>query len=149
MVALTTYAMTITLVKISLLLLYRRVFDNQKFKTYILVVGALCLSWFVAGVFSNIFQCSPVSAAFDERRMLPDVHCLDLKAWCYGVTASNMLLDIIILAMPISMVWQLRLPTRQKVILSGIFLLGGGVCIASLMRLLTLAAIKPEDFSCK
>ena len=56
--------------------------------------------------------------------------CIDLKAYYIAIAASNMALDIILLAMPIYMVWGyngtgLLLPMSQKVMLTMVFLLGG------------------------
>ena len=50
--------------------------------------------------------------------------CIDLKDYWVAITASNMALDLIILCMPLYMVWNLMLTTRQKVALSGLFALG-------------------------
>lgn len=37
---------------------------------------------------------------------------------------SNMVVDIAILAVPIPIVWRLKVSIRQKIALSGVFLLG-------------------------
>lgn len=50
--------------------------------------------------------------------------------------------------MPLGMVWKLKFNTNQKISLAGIFLLGGLVCVASLMRLLTTNDLKSQDFPC-
>ena len=60
-----------------------------------------------------------------------------------------MALDIIILCMPLYMVWRLKLEASQKLMLSGIFALGGLVCVASLMRIITVNLIKGADLPCK
>ena len=60
-----------------------------------------------------------------------------------------MALDVIILCMPLYMVWRLKLDASQKLMLSGIFALGGLVCVASLMRIITANLIKGADLPCK
>ena len=60
-----------------------------------------------------------------------------------------MALDIIMLCMPLFMVWRLKLEPSQKLMLSGIFALGGLVCVASLMRIITVSLIKGADLPCK
>ncbi|MCJ1267984.1 hypothetical protein MMC22_007870 [Lobaria immixta] len=117
------YGLTITAVKLSILLLYQRVFDTVNFKRAILVVGFLCITWLCGNVFTEIFLCSPMSAAWDPILIFSN-HCRDLQAFLVGITASNLLLDLIILCMPLPKVWNLNLSNYKKLEVSGIFLLG-------------------------
>ena len=120
----TTYSLTITSVKISILLLYRRIFTTPLFRKISLVVGIACVAWLVVEVFMDIFQCRPFSAAFEPALLFTD-HCIDPQAFYTGVTVANLGLDAVVLYLPLHMVWKLKLLTRQKLMLSGIFLLGG------------------------
>lgn len=109
--------------KISILLLYRRVFDTVIFKKAILMVGFLCITWLFGNIFTELFLCHPMSAAWDPKLVFSN-HCGDFQAFLVGITMSNMLLDVIILCMPLPMVWNLILSTRKKLEVSGVFLLG-------------------------
>lgn len=90
----------------------------------ILIVRAAVILWFIIAFFTNLFQCRPFLAAFNPHLLFTD-HCINLEAYFRGITASNLCIDAAILYMPLHMVWGLKLRTRQKVALSGIFLLGG------------------------
>ena len=79
--------------------------------------------WFIVAIFTDIFQCRPFQAAFNPE-LLPTKQCINTEVFLRGVTASNLCIDIVMLYMPLHMVWRLRLPLRQKVALSGIFLMG-------------------------
>lgn len=72
----------------------------------------------------NIFQCRPFTAAFDPTLLFTD-HCIDLQSFYSSVTIANLGLDVVVLYLPLYMVWKLKFPTKQKLMLSGIFLLGG------------------------
>ena len=122
MITLVTYATAITCAKISLLVLFRRIFETRAFKVKSLIVGGICLAWFVAAVIVNIFQCRPFDAAFNPK---PTARCINVKAFYIAFVASNLVIDVILLCLPIHMVWQLQLAVRQKVALSAIFGLGG------------------------
>ena len=124
MATMITYSLTITSVKISLLLLYRRIFDTTSFKRQSLIVGIACLVWLVIEIWMNIFQCTPFTAAF-ELEYLFTRRCIDLQALYWGVTITNLGLDIVILILPIPMVLRLKISMRQKMSLLGIFLVGG------------------------
>ena len=112
------------MVKISILLLYRRIFDTAAFRRKTLVVGILCIIWFFIAICLAIFECHPISAAFNPRMIYTD-HCINIQAYYEGVTATNMGIDIIMLLLPVHMVWGLKLPIRQRIVLSSIFMLGG------------------------
>jgi len=119
-----TYSLTITTVKISILLMYRRIFPTKLFRKTTLFLGVACVAWFIAEVFSDVFQCHPIVAAWDPAFMFSN-QCINLEAYFWGISATNMILDVIILCLPLRVVWELELPIRQKCILSGIFLMGG------------------------
>lgn len=119
-----TYSLTITSVKMSLLLLYQRIFATKEFRRRSMIVGAACIAWFIAEVFANIFQCHPFSEAFNPEALFTK-KCIDLQAFYWGITIANLFLDVAVLALPIHMVWGLRLSTRKKCELSAIFLFGG------------------------
>lgn len=119
-----TYSTTIAAVRISVLLLYRRIFRTRPFKLAVYVVGVLTVAWWLAAVLVELFQCRPVKAAWDIR-LKPTSYCVNFQAYYYGIAATNLTLDCVTLAMPLSMVWRLQMATRQKVLLSGVFLLGG------------------------
>lgn len=123
MSTLVTYAFTITLVKISILSLYRRIFSTPAFRQKTLVVGVVCVIWCILAIFIDIFQCRPFEAAFDPE-LLFTYHCIDLPSFYYGITSSNVCLDAIMLYLPLHEVWKLEMRNSKKCKLSGIFLLG-------------------------
>lgn len=110
-------------VRISLLLLYRRIFRTPHFVRVCWVVGAITVCWWIAGVVVDILQCRPVEAAWDPQYLFSP-QCIDFQMFWYGLSCSNILQDLFVLAMPIYMVWHLKMRTSQKVMLSGIFLIG-------------------------
>ena len=124
MAGIVTYSITITTVKLSILLLYRRIFVSQRFKRTTIYVGLICLAWFFIAVFIDLFQCHPFKAAFNVEVIFTD-QCIDLQAFYWGITAANVTLDVILLYLPLHMVWSLQLPKRQRLALSAIFMLGG------------------------
>ena len=109
--------------KISILLLYRRIFATAAFRKATHIVGAACIVWGLIAILWMIFQCHPVSGIFNPDDTFTD-KCFNLQAYYRGVSGAHMGLDIIILCMPLLMIQQLKLPTLQKIILCGIFMLG-------------------------
>ena len=60
---------------------------------------------------------------FNPEMLFTD-HCINLWGYYWGVTAANLGIDVIMLLLPLHMVWDLKMPIRQKFLLSDIFMLG-------------------------
>lgn len=99
-------------------------------------------SWAVLGVVNvagtiltimNIFQCQPVSAAWDIR-VKPD-RCIPLLTEFICSAPVNVVTDLAILALPIPVLTGMRLPPRQKTILVMTFALGIFATIVDVVRI--------------
>lgn len=87
-----------------------------------------------------VFQYSPVFAFFDLWMLSTD-RCISSQAFYTGLTASNLILDLAILALSLHMVMGLQVPTQQQICLAGIF--------ALVMRIVLIHDLRKEDLSCK
>jgi len=123
MIGIITHSAAVTLVRLSLLSLYSRVFTTTTFKKTTMVLGYLCLLWFVVAVLAEILQCSPVLAAFHLSSITPD-QCIDLQAYRWGCAITNLVLDAVVVTLPMPVIWSLQLDQRQKIILTTVFLFG-------------------------
>ena len=108
--------------KISILLLYRRIFATRSFRIVALIMSAIVLAWCISSVLVTSFQCQPIAAVWNFN--LPAT-CLDPVVFSLAIALTGVLTDVIVLFLPLHMIWKLHLPTRQKIVLSGVFLLGG------------------------
>ncbi|CEJ57370.1 hypothetical protein PMG11_06063 [Penicillium brasilianum] len=127
------YFTNAVLTKGSLLLLYHRIFGVVKgFRWALWASGALVIGYYIACVIVSIAGCRPVSKLWDSS--IPGT-CIDLIAFFRWNGVGNMLLDVLILCLPYPMAWRLQTTLRQKWILTGIFLLGGFVCVVSVLRI--------------
>ena len=157
------YNLTIPVIKVSILLLYRRIFPQRWFRNLSLAVGALVISYSAAQFFGDIFQCTPVKYLWDKT--IPGGHCIHFGSLVIFGGEYNIITDLIILAMPVSQLWQLQIAAARKWELSGIFLMGGlcvfqsitpqtskltrySVCIASIVRLCYASKVGSIDGSC-
>lgn len=76
------YPTAIMTAKLSILSLYWRLFPTRFMKRGCVILTVLTLMWWIAGVLVDIFQCSPVSKAFNPA-MSPE-GCIDQNAYCMG-----------------------------------------------------------------
>ena len=118
------YYIAQALIKISLLLLYHRLFSvNRHFRIALIVAGVLVIMWCLASFWDTIFECVPVQAEWDKS--IRNARCQRIRELALGSGISNLILDVMFLLLPVPMVWQLQVSKRIKVSLTGIFLLGG------------------------
>ena len=115
------YACTSPTIKLSILLLYRRIFVTPVVKSITFVVGCILAAWLVAVVFTQIFSCTPVEGSWKPTTAR---HCIDSIIFYEAVAISNVLLDFMLLLLPIPVVWKLNMSMRRKAQVCGIFLVG-------------------------
>lgn len=108
--------------KISILCLYRRIFSVHSFKRMSLLFGLLVVLWWLAATIANIFSCMPIELLWD---LSLDGRCFNFNIFWLSMGVVETIIDILILFLPIKMVMGLQLSRRNKIVLSGVFLLGG------------------------
>ncbi|KAI9678330.1 MAG: hypothetical protein M1817_006276 [Caeruleum heppii] len=140
------YFTTIFITKISILLLYRRIFTLRQRGFRIAFWAILVYStvvWFIS-FFCALFQCMPVNYNWD--RTIPG-YCLNVYLFTIVSSVMNILADVLILVMPLPLIWKLYASRANKIVLSFVFLLGSFVCIASIVRFPFLLNIPIDDFT--
>lgn len=116
------YKVAVCLYKISVVLFYKRIFVVKAFQTACWIVLGIVVSWGIAVIFATIFQCIPVAGAWDTSL---NARCINTDAFWVGYAVSNVLTDVMVLSLPIPSILQLHLNIRERVLLLGVFLLGG------------------------
>lgn len=115
------YAWNLFFTKLSLLLMYYRIFRVPYFKRMALAVGGFVMIWAVTISFLFIFICVPVAKVWNPA--LPG-RCINQVGTWIANAASTLLTDIIILLMPVPQVWGLQLSKREKIGIIAAFGLG-------------------------
>jgi len=139
----TIYGANLTFVKISILLMYIRIFPTRFIRTSTWVITTILLLWWIIVLFFTIFQCSPIAYAWDKTIVLtnPKAHCLNANEFYIGNAVPNIVTDLAILSLPVHEVWRLHMRTGQKAAVMGMFLLGGLVVVISIVRLISLFSL--------
>jgi hypothetical protein len=115
------YAFNLGWTKLSLLLMYYRIFRFPYFKKMAWVVGSFTMAWVVCITFLFIFICVPV-----QKLWYPELpgHCINQVGTWIANAAATILTDLVILLMPLPQIWRLRLGMREKLGLTAAFCLG-------------------------
>lgn len=84
---------------------------------------ALVIGFGIESLGISIFACSPVSAFWDLT--ITNGHCVDKRFLWFFNASFSIFTDIVLLALPIPVLLKLVIPKNQKILLVGIFALGG------------------------
>ncbi|KAI5241255.1 hypothetical protein E4T43_05579 [Aureobasidium subglaciale] len=147
------YAASVTSTKVSILLLYRRLFYVTSSREvsadrtfYIMLWVAIVFTasyplimWTVMAV-----ACRPVSFFWRRYAGATDGVCIDVLSFFLVFGIVNMINDLIVLAVPVPRILKLRTSNREKISIMGILLLGSFVCVASGVRIYYLTRLTRE-----
>lgn len=107
--------------KLSVLLMYYRIFHFPVFKMLVIGVGSFVVMWAVAATFLFTFICVPTEKLWNPS--LPG-HCISEMGVWVANASSTIFSDIAILILPIPQVWKLNTRTSEKIGLTFVFGLG-------------------------
>ncbi|KAI2777041.1 integral membrane protein [Daldinia loculata] len=138
-----TYTGAIVFVKFSILALYWRIFNKSgSIKLPITILTAAVLMWGLAVLFLTLLQCIPTRGIWDKTI---EASCnVDSQKFLFAISIPNILVDVTILILPIPYVMHLNVTKSQKRAVITLFLLGGFVCVASIMRLVAVIIQKDD-----
>ncbi|KAF7950059.1 hypothetical protein EAE96_007361 [Botrytis aclada] len=136
------YVTCVCCTKLSLLLMYCRIFPVRSIKIGSLVLGGLSVAWCISIIMVSVFQCIPIQKIWNPTL---EGHCINLKVAFIGNAIPNILTDVAILALPMQQVWGLHTSVMQKTHISFVFLLGSFVIFTSIYRFTTLFQFHPAD----
>ena len=105
---------------LSYLALNRRLFrQHKKLQVAVYIFGAMCIAWWIGTMLYIAFICSPVDSSLNP--LIPGKY-FKLQNANIVIGVPNSCIDIIIVTMPIKVIKDLHLPSKQKIILCFVFL---------------------------
>lgn len=111
-------------VKISILLFYRRLFMVKSFKIASAIMITIVAGWAASFTMAMIFQCNPPSYFWRLLEEEYPQHCIQVFVMYQGLAVSDLVLDVLVLALPIPVVVSLQLPWKTKIKVIDVFMLG-------------------------
>lgn len=115
------YSMSLTCIKISVLLLYIRIltYHHVKYAAYLLlgIVVGIGL-WYIACITT---ACIPLNAFWDRK--VEPTFCWPQAAWWANV-GLHMATDFLIFLLPIPIIFSMRIRWQQKLLLYSLFAFG-------------------------
>lgn len=118
------YSFAISSAKISIISSYFRIFPYKRLHQILWVILAVTIAFLVASVVATVFICQPIEAAWDPSVRRP-MSCYRFIDVLYANAIVNVATDIILCTAPLPYFLRLNLPTKQKIIASILFMIGG------------------------
>jgi hypothetical protein len=132
-----TYKVSLQLTKISLVLLYMRIFGTVKwFRMLSLGLVVFLVMFSITGSTAGLLECTPVRSAWDFT--IKNRTCVNTYALFLTNGVLNTATDVVVLIMPLPLIFQLKVSMGQKLALLPIFLLGIFCIIVSTLRMVVL-----------
>ena len=138
------YSTGISTCKISVLLMYNRIFGraSRRFRYALIATGCFVIAYNFIQFIIIIFQCQPINAAWNPNK------CIKLMLELEIAGGFNALTDLITLILPLPILYRTQMPPKKKAQVIGTFMLGGFVTIVSFCRIPFQAGISLVDASC-
>ncbi|KAH8649914.1 hypothetical protein BX600DRAFT_517143 [Xylariales sp. PMI_506] len=133
------YCVAIIPIKASISFMLIRIAEARRGYIYTqYVIIAMCTTMNLIAGFYIIFQCNPVSAAWDSQLIAEGDHCNDAKILAdiyYATTAVNIFTDWFTALMPIPLIWGIKLNRNAKISVAAILGLGIFASLSACIRL--------------
>lgn len=130
--------------RIAILLFYLRINPAKSFRYGTFAVIWMTTASMLIYVCIILFQCHPVKKLWFP---LTPGTCLVLNPTYLSIPIVSVTLDLLILALPISMVYHLQVSRRTKLLLMGVFALSGCTIVTGIVRVWQTAELQVREFN--
>ncbi|KAL8989292.1 MAG: hypothetical protein Q9177_001789 [Variospora cf. flavescens] len=120
-IAQVVYKIVVGFNKISILMLYLRIFISKPFRLACYINLGIVAAFTIGSVFATILQCIPIKASWNRD---VEATCINSASFWIAFAVINILTDAIILFLPMREVLHLQLGRREKIGLLALFSLG-------------------------
>lgn len=119
------WTIAMPLIKLSILLLYIRIFGRLRYIRIIFYVVCIFMAlWAIAVVLILCLQCRPIELIWNKR--IQGGSCINSNIFYLVSSIPDAITDVILLLLPLPAIWRLHNTIWQKAILTGMFVLGSG-----------------------
>ncbi|KAF2226021.1 CFEM domain-containing protein [Elsinoe ampelina] len=132
------YFLQITLLKLSLLFFYLRVFPRTEIRRLLWGTIVFVSVWGLSFVLIAVFQCRPIHYFWTKWDGLHKGTCLSANKVSWANAGFSIALDLWILAIPMWEIRQLKMHWKKKIGVAVMFGVGTFVTVVSVIRLQTL-----------
>ncbi|KAL2857733.1 hypothetical protein BJY01DRAFT_201994 [Aspergillus pseudoustus] len=129
------YCICVALVKISMLLLYLRLFPNGRIRSAVFVALGLTAAWEVVSFFVLLFSCWPISYYWNQWDGEHKGRCISHNNFLLAHSTINIVLDVAVVCIPMPTLMRLQMPLEKRLGVCVMFAVGIVVTVISIFRL--------------
>ncbi|KAK2058249.1 hypothetical protein LY76DRAFT_616619 [Colletotrichum caudatum] len=142
-IANTLYPCAIAFARLSVVCSFLRLTAERNARWVLFATAALIGAFALASVFAVIFQCKPISAAWDTT--VSSASCYPFLDFLQASTAINIAIDALLCIMPLAYFWRMQISLREKILLTVLFAFAGLSCVAATVKLIYLQLLSQAD----
>lgn len=116
------YMSSLTLVKCSVLVFYKRIFVGEGMQKLSTITIIFVVAWCIGHSLAMVFICHPTAFWWDMT--IPGGYCLDQLPIYVSLIITNIFTDLVIMGLPMVTIWELKMKTTEKLALTAAFALG-------------------------
>ncbi|KAJ5643009.1 uncharacterized protein N7484_005516 [Penicillium longicatenatum] len=136
------YNFELCMIKISILLFYRRVFGMNPLNW---LACFFSVGWFIGCTVALCLAPAPISYFWTQvADETGGYYRYSFYSYYVGNAATNVVCDFLVMTVPIPIVWRLKMRVAQKIMVSIVLFLGCFVFAASIIRIHYLTKLKGE-----
>ncbi|KAL7926952.1 putative PTH11-typeG-protein-coupled receptor [Trichoderma austrokoningii] len=132
------YFLEVSMLKLSLVLFYIRIFPGKTVRAILWTTFASCAAFGLSFALVAVFQCTPVKFYWEKWDGEHHGTCLNINSIAWSNAAISIAIDIWVLAIPLWQLKGLNLDWRRKVGVGMMFCIGAFVTVVSILRLRSL-----------
>ena len=102
--------------------LYLSIIPTKDLRYVVYGVMALTISYWGGTIVPSFLLCSPVIYEWDRTTLSGT--CVNVAAFSLIAAVINLVLNIIVIALPMPVLWKLRMPIWRKIVVTVIFGMG-------------------------
>ncbi|KAK2043908.1 hypothetical protein LZ31DRAFT_584979 [Colletotrichum somersetense] len=133
-----TEILLVTAIKASILFLYLRIFPDARFRSILWYTQLVNLMGYIVFTTTAIFSCHPTSYFWTGWAKETEGKCVNLNALSEGHGGFNVILDVWMLALPLSQTHNLNMKPKKKMGIMLMFGIGMFLTAVSAYRLYVL-----------
>ncbi|KAL4745344.1 hypothetical protein BDW72DRAFT_211488 [Aspergillus terricola var. indicus] len=139
------WVLSLSCTKISILLLYLRIFPVQWLVVSSYVTMSVIVAWAIATILAGCLICRPFAYNWDKT--IRGGYCGD-QVTSFTITGIiNLVTDVVVLVLPMPSLSKLQMATYKKVTLIAVFGLGAVTCVISALRISVLSTMDFADIT--
>ncbi|OHF01596.1 hypothetical protein CORC01_03086 [Colletotrichum orchidophilum] len=142
-IATTLYPCAIAFTRLSAICSFLRITTHQSARWVMYSAAAITGGFGLASIFAVIFQCKPITAAWDSS--ISGASCYPFIDFLHASAALNIAIDMLLCTMPLLYIWSMKMALSKKLLLTILFAFSGLSCAAVIIKLINLEPLSDSD----